>query len=272
MSPAAFDAKAIAILLDNTTTCIDGDFFPTRLDAQKLAVERLSQYLFSVNALSQVAMCALSSSRFGVRASFTSIQSRVMDSLRLVTASTGVLRLAAGIRLAVLALHHCSPDVATRRILAFVGAAHDVANADAAAELAALLLSENVLIDFVVIGCDAFPRDILRMLVPGRTAHMCTFLEVHASATILSDNVLASPIGPGQQMAKLHIPELARADPDLAQALSLSIAQPQTGPRTLSIEDLLQPAPQARPQRKTPRIRKVRKDDERRGREEEGKD
>jgi 26S proteasome regulatory subunit N10 len=268
----AVGAKAIAILIDNTTTCIDGDFFPTRLDAQKLTIERLSQYLFSVNALSQVAMCTLSSSQFGLRSSFTNVQSRVMDSLKLVTASTGVIRLAAGIKLAVLALHHCSPDVVMKRILAFVGAPHDVANADAAAELAALLLSEKVLIDFVVIGCDSFPRDILRMLIPGRTARMCTFLEVQRSAAILSDNVLASPIGPGQQMAKMQIPGLAKGDPDLAQALSLSIAGPETEPRTLSIGDLLQPAPPTRPQRKGPRIRKVRKDDERRNRDEEGKD
>jgi hypothetical protein len=49
------------------------------------------------------------------------------------------------------------------------------------------------------------------MIIPGRTAHLCTCLEVRASATILSDNVLASPIGPGQQMVKMQIPELAKA-------------------------------------------------------------
>jgi 26S proteasome regulatory subunit N10 len=268
MSHTAFAAKALAILIDNTTTCIDGDFFPTRLDAQKLTIERLSQYLFSVNSLSQVATFTLSGSQFGVRSSFTNVQSRVIDSLKLVTASPGALRLGAGIRLAVLALHHCSPDVSTKRILAFVGTAHDIANTDTAIDLAALLHSENVLIDFVLIGSDPFPRDILRMIIPGRTAHLCTFLEVRASATILSDNVLASPIGPGQQMAKVQIPELAKADPELAQALSLSIAEP----RTLSIGDLLQPAPPARAPRKGPRIRKVRKDEERRSREEDGND
>jgi 26S proteasome regulatory subunit N10 len=259
MTHPAVDAKAVAILLDNTTTSIDGDFFPTRLDAQKLTVERYSQYLFSVNGASQVALCTLSSSQYGVRASFTSLQARVLESLALVTPSTGVLRLSTGIKWAVLALRHCAAEVALKRVLAFVGGPHDIASSDVAAEIADLLAAESVFLDVVVIGSDVAQRDVLRRLIPSKSAHACTFLEIVTSTTILSDNVLASAIGPGPQMAKMQIPELAKTDPDLAQALSLSIAQPRTeiDAKAFSIPDLLQP-PQPKQPRQGVRLTRVR--------------
>jgi 26S proteasome regulatory subunit N10 len=279
------DAKAVAILLDNTTTSIDGDFFPTRLDAQKLTVERYSQYLFSVNSASQIALCTLSSSQYGVRASFTSLQTRVLDSLMLVTPSTGLLRLSTGIKWAVLALRHCAAKVASKRILAFVGGPHDIANSDGSAEIADLLAIEGIFLDVVVIGSFVAQRDLLRRLIPSKSAHLSTFLEIVSSTTILSDNVLASAIGSGPQISKMQIPELAKTDPDLAQALSLSIAEPRTeiDPKAFSILDLLQPPQPKQPRQgvRLTRIRNMKKivrddkeredDDDKKQRKDEGK-
>jgi 26S proteasome regulatory subunit N10 len=258
MSHSALDAKAVAILLDNTTSSIDGDFSPTRLCAQKLTVERLAQFLFSVNVQSQVALCTLSGSQYGVRASFTSSSLRLAGALSLVTAGSGVACLAAGIKWAVLALRHCQHDITARRILAFVGGAHDIVNADVAAQVSMLLAEHRVCVDIVVIGNNVANRNLLRAIIPDQLADLCVFLEVKRSETILSDDVLASPIGPGHQMAKVQLPELARADPGLARALSLSIAESGAEIRNLSISDLLQPAapPAHKARGRAARIRK----------------
>jgi hypothetical protein len=146
-----------------------------------------------------------------------------------------------------------------KRILEFVGGPHDIANSEGAAEIADLLATEGVFLDVVVIGSDVVQRDLLRRLIPSKSAHLSTFLEILSSPTILSDNVLASAIGPGPQMAKVQIPELAKTDPDLAQALSLSIAEPRTeiGAKAFSIPDLFQP-PQPKQPRQSVRLTRIR--------------
>jgi hypothetical protein len=187
------------------------------------------------------------------------LQARVLESLTLVTPSTGVLRLSTGIKWAIHALRHCAAEVSTNRILAFVGGPHDIANSEVAAQIADLLATEAVFLDVVIIGTDATQRDLLRRLIPSKSANACTFLEIVSSTTILSDNVLASAIGPGPQMAKMQIPELAKTDPDLAQALSLSIAEPRTeiDAKAFSIPDLLQP-PQPKQPRQGVRLTRIR--------------
>jgi 26S proteasome regulatory subunit N10 len=258
MSHSPLDAKAVAILIDNTTSSIDGDFSPTRLGAQKLTIERFAQFLFSVNPLSQVALCTLSRSQYGVRMSFTNSALRLADSLNLITAGSGAACLATGIKWAVLALRHCQQEISARRILAFVGGAHDVVTPNIAGQLSLLLVEHKVCVDLVVIGSDVGRRTLLRSIIPAQFADFCVFLEVRRSDTVLSDDVLASPIGPGHQMARVQLPELARADPGLARALSLSIAEPGAEAKNLSISDLLQPAAPAA--RKAPgRVARVRK-------------
>jgi 26S proteasome regulatory subunit N10 len=250
------NTRAVVVLLDNTSTSMDGDFYPTRLKAQTLTVERFAHYLLTVEPLAQIAVGTLSSSEFGVRSSLTGSLKRIIDAVQTVTARAGCARLASGIRWAILALHHCPQDIRTKRILAFIGSDHDITTINAA-ELSEKMLAEKVYLDIVVFGPDVPRIPVLRRMIPKAFDQVCTFLTVEKSDTVLSDNVLASPIGPGQQMARIAASDLAKSDPELAQAISLSQAQNQPPIRQSSIEMLLLPGRDP-PRGNTPKVRRSR--------------
>jgi 26S proteasome regulatory subunit N10 len=221
MSQISLGPRAVAFLLDNTLSSIDGDFYPTRLEAQLSTVERFAQYLFAVEPLSQIALATLCSSECGLRSSFTDSQSRLAQSLRTVTTRCGILSLAQGIRLGILALRHCPVEVVAKRILAFVGTDHDITDSSAS-ELAGQLYKEKVSLDIVVFGNDVGRVAVLRKLIHPEVASQCTFLRILSSNTVLSDDVMASAIGPGKQEVQMPVSEVAKSDPWLAEALALS--------------------------------------------------
>jgi 26S proteasome regulatory subunit N10 len=248
----------VAILLDNTSFSIDGDFFPTRLDAQKLTVERYAQYLFSVSPSSEIALATLSSAQFGARISFTKACHRLIPAMTSITSSTGVILLATAIQWAIIALRHTQSEM--RRILAFIGGPHDIVDEMVASEIAQLLSDAKVFLDLVVFGPDVDHIPLLKRLANGVG---CVFLEVPRSNTVLSDDVLASSIGPGPN-SRIQIAEYAKADPEFAQALSMSIEPPKVARQSL-LGMLLDPSivTARRPRAaKITRVRKPRKEGE----------
>jgi 26S proteasome regulatory subunit N10 len=258
MSPCVPEPRSVVILIDNTPTSIDGDFFPTRLEAQKLTVERYAQYLFSVSSSSQIALATLSSTQFGARVSFTSACPRLTAALASVSSSAGAIRLAAAVRWGVMALRHSPP--AMRRILAFVGSAHDIVDQRIASEVSRLLMDAGVFLDVVVMGPDVDHVPLLRDIGGAGSV----FLEVRESGTVLSDDVLASEIGPGPN-SSIEVTEYAKADPDFAHALSMSI-EPARSARQSSLGMLLESGAVAarRPRAaKITRVTKPAKDSER---------
>jgi hypothetical protein len=147
-----------------------------------------------------------------------------------------------------------------RRVLAFVGGDHDIVDAATASGLAAQAGNANVCLDIVAIGPDVKHMMLLRRLA---NAGGGTFVEVAKSETVLSDDVLASPIGPGPN-SRIQVAEYAKADPEFAQALSLSIEMPKAPPRQ-SLGMLLETSiPGVRRPRtaKITRVRKPRKENE----------
>jgi hypothetical protein len=210
------------------------DFIPNRLEAQKVAAERLAQYLFQTYPSSRVALASLSSSEFGLRASFSDSTARIMSSLSYITRSSGPISVIQAIKVAVLALHQSPAQTdakSIKRILLFIGSEHDV-RPPSAFSIAELLQKETVYLDIVVIGTDVANVDILRALVPVDLSANSVFLCVPHSGTVLSDDVLASAIGPGQQMSRVQIPELARRDPELAKALHMSMPNTVSKPKS----------------------------------------
>ena len=95
---------AVAILIDNSATSINGDFYPSRLQAQILTAVRYSQFLFSGNQNSQVAIGTLSHMEPGIRMSFTNSYQKIENSLNNIT-SSGNIDFLKGIKCALLALH-----------------------------------------------------------------------------------------------------------------------------------------------------------------------
>jgi hypothetical protein len=115
-----------------------------------------------------------------------------------------------------------------------------------------LLAADQVSLDLVILGRDAERVDLLKRLA-------ASVLEVPHSDTVLSDDVLASQIGPGPN-SKIPIAEYAKADPGFAQAVSLSIEPEVRAGRSSSIGMLLEPAV-ARPRGRVAKqaVAKVRK-------------
>jgi 26S proteasome regulatory subunit N10 len=250
MTVGVSEARSVVVLIDNTSFSIDGDFFPTRLEAQKLAVERYAQYLFSVNAHSQIALASLSSSQYGVRVSFTRLGPRLVTALASVTPSCGIAQLARAIQWALIAFHHA--QTAARHILTFIGGEHDVADSKTADTLALMIAEARVYVDIVAIGPDVKHIPLLRRLSEGSGGY---YIEVLKSDTVLSDNVLASSIGPGPN-SRIQVAEYAKSDPDFAQALSMSI-EPPKAPRQSSLAMLLQPSVQIPRKSRTAKITRV---------------
>jgi 26S proteasome regulatory subunit N10 len=239
MQDSALQARAVVVLIDNTHSSIDGDFYPTRLEAQKQTVKRFAQYLFSVQPSSEVAIGTLCSSEAGIRSSFTNSQCRISNSLLSVTPRCGILTLSIGIQCAILALRRCNRTISHRRILAFVGSDHDINCAEIAQNLADQLLVEKVYIDIVVIGPDVPSVRYLKQLIPPKVAAKCHFLHVPSSDTVLSDNVLASPIRPGEESARVPVNDAGIPAADLATALALSASCQAPQYRSKSLEMIL---------------------------------
>lgn len=101
------ESKAVAILIDNSATSIDGDFYPNRLTAQLITAGRYAQHLFSENPNNQVAIGTLGDTEFGIRASFTTSLPKI-ESIFNNIVSSGSIDLERGLKSAILALHHCN--------------------------------------------------------------------------------------------------------------------------------------------------------------------
>ena len=200
-------SKAVAILVDNSATAMDGDFYPNRLRAQLETVVRYSQYLLSSAPASQIAFGTIGSSEFGIRASFTGNLQKIENSLRSITSGGGI-ELVRGLKCAVLALHHCKANQTTlKRIMAFVGFENDL-NEVNRRQIAKLLVRENVGLDLFAIGDNVPNVNELKMLVKELNARSKTIrsnlMLIPKSETILSDNVISSLIECSSQMVKMN--------------------------------------------------------------------
>lgn len=212
---------AVAILIDNSATSINGDFYPSRLQAQILTAVRYSQFLFSGNQNSQVAIGTLSHMEPGIRMSFTNSYQKIENSLNNIT-SSGNIDFLKGIKCALLALHHCNPNESLKkRILAFIGGENDITEKNAKYILT-LLSKECVALDLVLLGNNISNKNVLEEIVSSIPINLhSNFLNVIHSNTVLSDDVLSSSIGPGQN-SKVLLSEYAKKDPDLLAAIGMS--------------------------------------------------
>lgn len=101
------ESKAVAILIDNSATSMDGDFQRNRLEAQLITAERYAHLLFSTNEHNQVAIGALSNVQFGICVSFTNSIQKIQSVSKNIQ-SSGSIDLERGLKSAVLALRHCN--------------------------------------------------------------------------------------------------------------------------------------------------------------------
>ena len=210
---------AIAVILDNSDTAIDGDFYPNRFGAQKTTVDRLAQYYFSTNPESQIAIHTMGSAEFGIRCSFTSMQSKIISAMNNVSTG-GKLLFQKALKCALMSLKHCSDKVEEKRVLAFIGNDHDVTSREIANSISSTFRREDVPLDIVIIGKNVPNVSFFRRICSDIPRSTC--LNVPSCDTVLSDVVLKSDIRPGKKISQINPREIGCNDPKYLTALFLS--------------------------------------------------
>ena len=157
-------AMAVVILIDNSNKSIDGDFGPNRLDAQKMAAERIIADMHRNNQNSQVSIGSLAREGLGVIASPTKDRRKLSTALQRIKPG-GPIQLFQGIKCAFLALHHRNiEEIKQQRVIVFVGSKYTLSQQQVA-NLANAANTENVAVDIIVFGNDVENTDVLEDFV-----------------------------------------------------------------------------------------------------------
>ena len=220
------DAQAVIILIDTSETTINGDFYPNRLDAEKIATNRLSQYLSRSSAKTQIAIGSIGSRSFGIQSSLTTKYIKTSQAVAQAKRG-GHAELEHGIRCAFLALRHRNPEITTRRVIAFIGSPHTL-DEKSADKLAADANREGVSVDIIAFGDDVNDLDVLEGFTK-KIQSQSYFVHAEAGTVILSDIVLSSPIGPGEGSSQAVMDPNAEEDPDVALAIRQSLESANVG-------------------------------------------
>ncbi|XP_039300286.1 26S proteasome non-ATPase regulatory subunit 4-like, partial [Nilaparvata lugens] len=140
--------ESTMICVDNSDYMRNGDFIPTRLQAQQDAVNLVCHSKTRANAENNVGLLTLANVE--VLATLTSDVGRILSKLHKVQAN-GNINLLTGIRIAHLALKHRQSKEHKMRIVLFVGSPIEAEEKELT-KLAKRLKKEKVNVDIVSFG------------------------------------------------------------------------------------------------------------------------
>lgn len=236
------------MVLESTIICIDnsqfmrnGDFNPTRLQAQQDAVNLITHSKTRANPESNVALMTLAD--LAVLVTLTTDTGKILAKLHQVE-PTGHYRFISGIKIAHLCLKHRQGKNHKTRIVAFVGSPIE-ADEKEMVKLAKKLKKEKVNIDIVNFGEDESNTDILNKFITtingkeGTGSHLVTI----PPGPHLSDALVSSPIVQGEDGSGAGIVSTGGGgfefgvdpndDPELALALRVSMEEQRARQQTV---------------------------------------
>ncbi|XP_060523814.1 26S proteasome non-ATPase regulatory subunit 4 [Cylas formicarius] len=226
------------MVLESTMICVDnsdymrnGDFLPTRLQAQQDAVNIVCHSKTRSNPENNVGLLTLANVE--VLATLTSDVGRILSKLHQVQPN-GDINLHTGIRIAHLALKHRQGKNHKMRIVAFVGSPVSAEEKELV-KLAKKLKKEKVNVDVISFGEDATNSDVLMTFVntlngkDGTSSHLITV----PPGPHLSDALISSPIIQGEDGtgaaglggSGFEFGVDPNEDPELALALRVSMEE-----------------------------------------------
>nr|CAI5856781.1 unnamed protein product [Callosobruchus analis] len=192
------------MVLESTMICVDnsdymrnGDFLPTRLQAQQDAVNLVCHSKTRSNPENNVGLLTLAN-RVEVLTTLTSDVGKILSKLHQVQPD-GEINLHTGIRIAHLALKHRQGKNHKMRIIAFVGSPV-AAEEKELVKLAKKLKKEKVNVDIISFGEESINSDVLATFVStlngkdGTSSHLVTV----PPGPHLSDALISSPIFQGE--------------------------------------------------------------------------
>ena len=229
MSSARDDSsQAIVFLVDNSATSIDGDFYPSRLEAQKIAINRIVRHFERSRRKMQFALGALAMPNTGIVASLSDSRT-ILRFLDRLTPGEGLANIDKGIRCAMLSLHQCDSDNTrpVKRIIVMIGSETTPEWSERVCDdLVEHLRRESVSLDVVAFGSDVSTVALQYIVAQAQSSDpkgpQSHYVECPAGGSLLSDMILDSPIG----YSVYTEPVLDDNDPDLAETLRLSLLEP----------------------------------------------
>jgi len=240
------------MVLESTIICVDnsefmrnGDFLPTRIQAQQDAVSLITHSKTRSNPESNVALMTLSG--LEVLVTLTTDTGKILAKLHQV-APSGDLKLIPGIKIAHLVLKHRQGKNHKTRIVAFIGSPIEAEEKELI-KLAKKLKKEKVNIDIVNFGEDDSNTEILNKFIEtingkeGTSSHLVTVPPgPHLSDALVSSAIVQGEDGSGGVAAAggggFEFGVDPNDDPELALALRVSMEeqrarqQAETGPET----------------------------------------
>jgi len=225
--------ESTIICVDNSQFMRNGDFMPTRLQAQQDAVNLITHSKTRSNPESNVALMTLAD--LSVLVTLTTDTGKILAKLHQVNPS-GEMRFISGIKIAHLCLKHRQGKNHKTRIVAFVGSPLDTDEKEMV-KLAKKLKKEKVNIDIVNFGEDEANTDVLNKFITtingkeGTGSHLVTI----PPGPHLSDALVSSPIVQGEDGSGAGITSTGGGgfefgvdpndDPELALALRVSMEE-----------------------------------------------
>ncbi|EAX94698.1 hypothetical protein TVAG_321350 [Trichomonas vaginalis G3] len=222
------DPRSIVMIIDNSSTSINGDFFPTRIEAQRKAVNQLATYIFSLNSNSQVAVYTAGSKEFGIRVSLVSSSSKILPVISQISCG-GNLRLETSIKQALIAFHFIEHKC-SKSILCFVGGPNDI-NENNSQIIAQKCKKESADLHILTFGNNVPNVPLLEKLAKS-VSPKSIFINLPIDSgdpLVISDAILKSDLGPGEKNARLELKAISNVDPALTQELMLALQSHQAG-------------------------------------------
>jgi len=219
------------ICVDNSDYMRNGDFLPTRLQAQQDAVNLVCHSKTRSNPENNVGLLTLANVE--VLATLTSDVGRILSKLHRVQPQ-GTINLLTGIRIAHLALKHRQGKNHKMRIVAFVGSPVETEEKELV-KLAKRLKKEKVNVDIVSFGEEVSNNELLTAFInalngkDGAGSHLVSV----PPGPHLSDALISSPViqgedgmgGAGLGGSGFEFGVDPNEDPELALALRVSMEE-----------------------------------------------
>nr|XP_029519657.1 26S proteasome non-ATPase regulatory subunit 4-like isoform X3 [Oncorhynchus nerka] len=227
--------NCILLGVDNSEYMRNGDFLPTRLQAQQDAVNIVCHSKTRANPENNVGLISMAKfdcSNCEVLTTLTPDSGRILSKLHAIQPK-GKICFCTGIRVAHLALKHRQGKNHKMRIIAFVGSPVEDSDKDLV-KMAKRLKKEKVNVDIINFGEEEFNTEKLTAFIntlngkEGTGSHLVTV----PPGPSLADALLSSPIlaGEGGSMMGLGASDFEfgvdpSADPELALALRVSMEE-----------------------------------------------
>jgi len=218
-------ARSTIVLIDNSKETINGDFYPDRLAAQRICVERLFDNQLSVNKDCELGIITMSSPENGIRISLSENKMKILSVLGSISRGDHLIDITKSIKCAIIALSHSRKPRNERRILVFVASPH-LLSIEEKNELRILLKESSVILDVVIIS--EFVNDTKNLRDLSRSSSNATFLELLQCHSVISDYVLASHIGVFKEETHHTAKKKAKREPFLMKIIESNPAIPMS--------------------------------------------